>query len=143
VNMVDPVSATAIGLVCTATVAPTLAGMAVDMLGSLTMGVLGNEAHHQLRRHLPEVYARFTRDRLPDNHELVRAERTALNRALLSFAAGVQATTDPSPSRYAKARAYLLRGPRFESEQAAFQRDGEAGWLVSFRALVDDEATLT
>jgi tetratricopeptide (TPR) repeat protein len=138
--MIDPALGTAIGLVCTATASASLAGMAVDMLGNVALGVLGNEAHHQLRHRLPEFYARFTRERLPLDSDLARAERTALKNALLSFAAGLQATTDRTPTRFAQARAYLRRGPRFESDQAALQRTGEALWVNSFRAAVDNEA---
>jgi tetratricopeptide (TPR) repeat protein len=136
---VDPVS---IGLVCAAAAAPTLAGLAADMSGNLAMSVLGNEAHVQLRSRLPQVYARFTRDRLPPNHDLHRATRTALEHALLSFAAGLQATTDRSIGGFGRMRAYLRRGPRFEAEQQAVRRTGEAQWLTAFRKLVANEERL-
>ncbi len=106
------------------------------------MSVLGNEAHAQLRLRLPQFYSRFTRDRLPPNHDLYRAARSALEQSLLSFASGLQATTDRSPSSFASALAYLRRGPRFESSESAAFGQTEAAWIAAFRALVADEARL-
>ncbi|WP_207185877.1 tetratricopeptide repeat protein, partial [Rubrivivax gelatinosus] len=130
--MVDPVTAGA----------KYAAVWAADLVWDLTKGAVGNELHLQLRRSLLGAYAQFARDKLPPNHDLARAARAALERALLSFATGLQATTDRNPSAFAKAKAYLLRGPEFESRQRLEQREKGSTWLKAFRALVTNEQRL-
>lgn len=136
--MVEPVTACAIGV----TAAVTWGAEAASLAWDLTKGVAGNELHLRLRERLPSVYAHFARDRLPPNHDLERAAKEALQRALLSFAAGLRATTDATPTLRSKALAWLRRGPRFESHEAAWRREEEAGWLKAFRKLVDDDGGL-
>jgi tetratricopeptide (TPR) repeat protein len=135
-SVVDPASAA-----CTVG-ATTAAIWAADLVWDLAKGAVGNELHLQMRRRLPDAYSRFTRDKLPPDHDLAKAVRAALERALLSFATGVQATTDRNPSAFAKAKAYLLRGPEFAGQERLALRAQEGPWLKAFRELVNDEQRL-
>ncbi|MET0982466.1 MAG: tetratricopeptide repeat protein [Telluria sp.] len=120
--------------------ATAAAGAVGEVMGNLVQGMVGNEAHIQVRQVLQKFAAKLRDGRLPENHDLQQAATDALTSALHALALGIALHIDPKPPLVDAIRRHLRDRTLFDQPLLELRRCPEREWLLALHKLLKKES---